>query len=85
MILKYLKKSIRITQLRHLTMSLTKIIVICSDGMEKQPLAIVGSPYWMAPEVLRGEPYDEKVNVLNIYPLYNLFEVLYNCFIQGNN
>ncbi|KAK0141276.1 Dual specificity testis-specific protein kinase 2 [Merluccius polli] len=34
-----------------------------SDGVEKQPLAIVGSPYWMAPEVLRGEFYDEKVDV----------------------
>ncbi|KAM9792412.1 dual specificity testis-specific protein kinase 2 [Neosynchiropus ocellatus] len=34
-----------------------------SDGVEKPPLAIVGSPYWMAPEVLRGELYDEKVDV----------------------
>ncbi|KAI4884980.1 hypothetical protein NFI96_020257, partial [Prochilodus magdalenae] len=34
-----------------------------SDGTQKQPLAIVGSPYWMAPEVLRGEQYDEKVDV----------------------
>ncbi|XP_049428008.1 dual specificity testis-specific protein kinase 2-like [Epinephelus fuscoguttatus] len=34
-----------------------------SDGVVKQPLAIVGSPYWMAPEVLRGELYDEKVDV----------------------
>ncbi|CAI5681554.1 dual specificity testis-specific protein kinase 1 isoform X1 [Oreochromis niloticus] len=34
-----------------------------SDGSEKQPLAIVGSPYWMAPEVLRGELYNEKVDV----------------------
>ncbi|KAM4750850.1 dual specificity testis-specific protein kinase 2-like isoform 1-T3 [Anableps anableps] len=34
-----------------------------SDGGEKQPLAIVGSPYWMAPEVLRGELYNEKVDV----------------------
>ncbi|KAI5107754.1 dual specificity testis-specific protein kinase 2, partial [Silurus meridionalis] len=34
-----------------------------SDGEEKQPLAVVGSPYWMAPEVLRGELYDEKVDV----------------------
>ncbi|XP_056135996.1 dual specificity testis-specific protein kinase 2-like [Lampris incognitus] len=34
-----------------------------SDGVERQPLAVVGSPYWMAPEVLRGELYDEKVDV----------------------
>ncbi|KAI5629840.1 dual specificity testis-specific protein kinase 1, partial [Silurus asotus] len=34
-----------------------------SDETQKQPLSIVGSPYWMAPEVLRGEQYDEKVDV----------------------
>ncbi|KAM9398790.1 dual specificity testis-specific protein kinase 2 isoform 2-T3 [Salvelinus alpinus] len=34
-----------------------------SDGADQQPLAVVGSPYWMAPEVLRGEVYDEKVDV----------------------
>ncbi|XP_072543621.1 dual specificity testis-specific protein kinase 2 [Salminus brasiliensis] len=34
-----------------------------SDGSQTQSLAIVGSPYWMAPEVLRGEQYDEKVDV----------------------
>ncbi|KAJ8262615.1 hypothetical protein GJAV_G00168390 [Gymnothorax javanicus] len=34
-----------------------------SEGIDKQPLAIVGSPYWMAPEVLRGELYNEKVDV----------------------
>uniref|UniRef100_A0A8C7XXJ2 Testis associated actin remodelling kinase 1 n=1 Tax=Oryzias sinensis TaxID=183150 RepID=A0A8C7XXJ2_9TELE len=32
-----------------------------SGPEEKQPLAVVGSPYWMAPEVLRGELYNEKV------------------------
>lgn len=34
-----------------------------SDEAEKQSLAVVGSPYWMAPEVLRGEHYNEKVDV----------------------
>ncbi|XP_069482785.1 dual specificity testis-specific protein kinase 1-like [Ambystoma mexicanum] len=34
-----------------------------SDGSEKEPLSVVGSPYWMAPEVLRGELYDEKADV----------------------
>ncbi|XP_076145500.1 dual specificity testis-specific protein kinase 2 isoform X2 [Alosa pseudoharengus] len=33
----------------------------CSDCSNR--LGIVGSPYWMAPEVLRGEPYNEKVDV----------------------
>ncbi|NXO53422.1 TESK1 kinase, partial [Aramus guarauna] len=34
-----------------------------SEGSKKEPLAVVGSPYWMAPEVLRGEIYDEKADV----------------------
>lgn len=34
---------------------------LCREGARKEPLAVVGSPYWMAPEVLRGELYDEKV------------------------
>ncbi|CAJ1085999.1 dual specificity testis-specific protein kinase 1 [Xyrichtys novacula] len=34
-----------------------------SEEEEQEPLAVVGSPYWMAPEVLRGEVYDEKVDV----------------------
>ncbi|XP_010885977.2 dual specificity testis-specific protein kinase 1 [Esox lucius] len=34
-----------------------------SEGTDQQPLAVVGSPYWMAPEVLRGELYNEKVDV----------------------
>lgn len=34
-----------------------------SRGSEK--LAVVGSPFWMAPEVLRDEPYNEKVSLGN--------------------
>ncbi|KAJ8008477.1 hypothetical protein DPEC_G00105220 [Dallia pectoralis] len=34
-----------------------------SEGSDQQPLAVVGSPYWMAPEVLRGELYNEKVDI----------------------
>uniref|UniRef100_A0ABM5FUW0 dual-specificity kinase n=2 Tax=Pogona vitticeps TaxID=103695 RepID=A0ABM5FUW0_9SAUR len=34
-----------------------------SEGGEREPLAVVGSPYWMAPEVLRGELYNEKADV----------------------
>lgn len=32
-----------------------------SEEEDQEPLAVVGSPYWMAPEVLRGEVYNEKV------------------------
>lgn len=42
-------------------MFLTTLPLPCREGERKEPLAVVGSPYWMAPEVLRGELYDEKV------------------------
>uniref|UniRef100_A0A8D0HHL4 Testis associated actin remodelling kinase 1 n=1 Tax=Sphenodon punctatus TaxID=8508 RepID=A0A8D0HHL4_SPHPU len=42
---------------------LAEKIPIYSEGSEKEPLAVVGSPYWMAPEVLHGELYNEKADV----------------------
>ncbi|CAL8384458.1 unnamed protein product [Arctogadus glacialis] len=34
-----------------------------SETGEQEHLSVVGSPYWMAPEVLRWEAYNEKVDV----------------------
>ncbi|KFV67771.1 Dual specificity testis-specific protein kinase 1, partial [Dryobates pubescens] len=34
-----------------------------SKDSKNEPLAVVGSPYWMAPEVLRGDFYNEKADV----------------------
>ncbi|KAM4049609.1 dual specificity testis-specific protein kinase 2-like isoform 1-T5 [Anomaloglossus baeobatrachus] len=33
------------------------------DRSQTEPLSVVGSPYWMAPEVLRGNVYNEKADV----------------------
>uniref|UniRef100_A0A8D3AD52 dual-specificity kinase n=1 Tax=Scophthalmus maximus TaxID=52904 RepID=A0A8D3AD52_SCOMX len=32
---------------------------------EREKLSVVGSPFWMAPEVLRDEPYNEKADVFS--------------------
>ena len=28
-------------------------------------MTVVGTPYWMAPEMLRGEGYDEKIDIFS--------------------
>ncbi|KAM4687179.1 uncharacterized protein WCC33_018651 [Rhinophrynus dorsalis] len=33
------------------------------ERSQTEPLSVVGSPYWMAPEVLRGDLYNEKADV----------------------
>ncbi|XP_073468105.1 uncharacterized protein [Aquarana catesbeiana] len=35
------------------------------DRSQTEPLTVVGSPYWMAPEVLRGDLYNEKADVFS--------------------
>ncbi|XP_030015356.1 dual specificity testis-specific protein kinase 2 [Sphaeramia orbicularis] len=38
---------------------------IPTNVAEGEKLSVVGSPFWMAPEVLRDEPYDEKADVFS--------------------
>ncbi|CAN0214757.1 unnamed protein product [Lampetra planeri] len=38
---------------------------IPNEKGERERLAVVGSPFWMAPEVLRGEIYDETIDVFS--------------------
>lgn len=65
------------TQLLTKEMHKMFVLLVYSDGVEKQPLAVVGSPYWMAPEMLRGELYNEKVSCL--WKLTNHRPILLMC------
>ncbi|XP_034038297.1 dual specificity testis-specific protein kinase 2 [Thalassophryne amazonica] len=38
---------------------------IPTNPTEGEKLSVVGSPFWMAPEVLRDEPYNEKADVFS--------------------
>ena len=38
-------------------------VCVCVCSAEGEKLAVVGSPFWMAPEVLRDELYNEKVSI----------------------
>ena len=38
-------------------------VCVCVRSAEGEKLAVVGSPFWMAPEVLRDELYNEKVSI----------------------
>ncbi|KAI4904281.1 hypothetical protein NFI96_030088 [Prochilodus magdalenae] len=38
---------------------------IPSHDADGEKLAVVGSPFWMAPEVLRDEPYNEKADIFS--------------------
>ncbi|XP_078733041.1 dual specificity testis-specific protein kinase 2-like [Lampetra fluviatilis] len=44
---------------------LAETIPKCNEKGERERLAVVGSPFWMAPEVLRGEIYDETIDVFS--------------------
>ncbi|XP_048469312.1 dual specificity testis-specific protein kinase 2-like [Rhincodon typus] len=41
-----------------------EVVELPTKDLERK-LSLVGSAFWMAPEMLRGEPYDRKVDVFS--------------------
>uniref|UniRef100_A0A8C2ZNQ6 Testis associated actin remodelling kinase 2 n=1 Tax=Cyclopterus lumpus TaxID=8103 RepID=A0A8C2ZNQ6_CYCLU len=51
---------------------------IPTNQAEVEKLSVVGSPFWMAPEVLRNESYDEKYFCL-LYCPHDFLQLAFNC------
>ena len=41
------------------------IHVLCYSRPIQRTQSVVGNPFWMAPEVINGKPYDEKADVFS--------------------
>ncbi|XP_055515705.1 dual specificity testis-specific protein kinase 1-like [Leucoraja erinacea] len=51
-------------QLGYMTSDWREVVELPTKGFDRK-LSLVGSAFWMAPEMLRGEPYDRKVDVFS--------------------